>query len=52
LPALRKAILAIGFQTVRHCVLAFNANGSTGLIGMLGAAGRALGGGEAAVATT
>jgi hypothetical protein len=41
---------AIGFQTVRDWVLVFNANGPTGLIDMLGAAGRARGGGEAAVA--
>jgi hypothetical protein len=48
LPALRKAIRATGFQAVRDWVLAFN--GPTGLIDMLGAAGRARGGGEAAVA--
>jgi hypothetical protein len=51
LPALRKAILAIGFQTVRDWVLAFNAKG-TDWPGpdVIGAAGRARGGGEAAVA--
>ena len=46
----RKAIRAIGFQTVRDWVLAFNANGPSGLIDMLGAAGRARGGGEAVLA--
>jgi hypothetical protein len=50
LPAFRKAIRAIGLQTVRDRVLAFDVNRPTRLIDVIGAAGRARGGREAAVA--